>query len=179
MTVRFDAMFSRFLGATASHLRAIFMEMPRRPAVYFFDEFDAVAKARGDAQDVGEMNRIVTAFLQLLDADRSGSLIIAATNHAQLLDRAVWRRFDLTIPFDKPEPAHIQALLTLRLSTFGLDAKAIRKGAEVAKGLSFADVARACDDAIRTMALDGRDHVEANDLVAALQDARAQGMDRE
>ena len=62
MTVRFDALFSRFLGATGVQLRAIFAEMPRRPGVYLFDEFDAVAKARGDAQDVGEMNRVVTAF---------------------------------------------------------------------------------------------------------------------
>jgi SpoVK/Ycf46/Vps4 family AAA+-type ATPase len=176
MTVRFDAMFSRFLGATASHLRAIFMEMPRRPAVYFFDEFDAVAKARGDTQDVGEMNRIVTAFLQLIDADRSGSLIVAATNHAQLLDRAIWRRFDLTIPFEKPEPSHIEALLNLRLSNFGLDTNAVRKAVEAASELSFANVARACDDAIRTMALGGRERIATSDLVAALKDAHGEEM---
>lgn len=92
MTVRFDALFSRFLGATAVQLRAIFAEMPRRPGVYLFDEFDSVAKARGDSQDVGEMNRVVTAFLQLVDADMSGSILVAATNYVELLDRAVFRR---------------------------------------------------------------------------------------
>lgn len=102
MTVRFDALFSRFLGATAVQLRAIFAEMPRRPGVYLFDEFDSIAKARGDSQDVGEMNRVVTAFLQLVDADVSGSIMVAATNHVELLDRAVFRRFDVIVPFDKP-----------------------------------------------------------------------------
>ena len=63
--------------------------MPRRPGVYLFDEFDSVAKARGDAHDVGEMNRIVTSFLQLMDADPSQSILIAATNHAELLDRTL------------------------------------------------------------------------------------------
>ena len=105
MTVRFDALFSRFLGATATQLRAIFAEMPRRPGVYLFDEFDSIAKARGDAQDVGEMNRVVTAFLQLVDADVSGSIMVAATNHVELLDRAVFRRFDVIVPFDKPDAA--------------------------------------------------------------------------
>ena len=81
MTVRFDALFSRFLGATAVQLRAIFAEMLKRPGVYLFDELDSVAKARGDSQDVGEMNRVVTAFLQLVDADVSGSILVAATNH--------------------------------------------------------------------------------------------------
>lgn len=77
MTVRLAALFSRFLGATATHLRAVFQEMPRRPGVYLFDEFDAIGQARDDAQDVGEMRRVVTSFLQFIDADRSPSLLSA------------------------------------------------------------------------------------------------------
>ncbi len=173
MTVRVDALFSRFLGATASHLRAIFAEMPRRPGVYLFDEFDAVAKARGDSQDVGEMGRIVTAFLQLIDADVSGSLLIAATNHSQLLDHAVFRRFDLILPFERPEPGQIAALLQLRLRPFDLADTIVASLSGRAKGMSYADVARACDDAIRTMALDGREHVTVNDVEGALEDVRS------
>jgi SpoVK/Ycf46/Vps4 family AAA+-type ATPase len=173
MTVRFDALFSRFLGATATHLRAIFSEMPRRPGVYLFDEFDAVAKARGASHDVGEMQRIVTAFLQLVDADRSPSILIAATNHSELLDRAVFRRFDLIVHFDRPDEPQILALLTLRLAAFDLGGPLLRRLSRLARGLSFADVARACDDAIRSMALGGRDRPADSDLRTAFNRAKA------
>ncbi len=175
MVVRFDALFSRFLGATANHLRLIFSEMPKRPAVYLFDEFDAVAKARGDAQDVGEMGRIVTAFLQLVDADVSGGLLIAATNHSESLDRAVFRRFDMIIPFAPPRQAEIVELLKLRIGSFDLRDEHLQTLAESAQGLSYADVARACDDAIRTMALDGREQLVEADLAGAVADARGRG----
>lgn len=173
MTVRFDALFSRFLGATAVQLRAVFAEMPRRPGVYLFDEFDAVGKARGDAQDVGEMNRVVTAFLQLVDADVSGSIMVAATNHVELLDRAVFRRFDVIVPFDKPDHRQLADLLKLRLATVGLEDEQAARLAAIATGFatgwSYADVARACDDAIRTMALDDRSEIVERDLVVAFE----------
>jgi SpoVK/Ycf46/Vps4 family AAA+-type ATPase len=172
MTVRFDALFSRSLGATANHLRAIFQEMPKRPGVYLFDEFDAVAKARGSGQDVGEMQRIVTSFLQLLDADRSASILIAATNHAELLDRAVFRRFDVTVEFARPTEAQVKELLRIRLASFDLPAEIVRRVARAARGLSFADVARSCDDAIRTMALDGRDRLTPKDITHAVRAVR-------
>jgi len=172
MTVRFDALFSRFLGATAVQLRAIFAEMPRRPGVYLFDEFDSVAKARGDSQDVGEMNRVVTAFLQLVDADLSGSILVAATNHIELLDRAVFRRFDVIVPFDKPTREQIAELLRLRLSTVGLDDDAATRLAAIAEGWSFADIARASDDAIRTMALEDRSEIAEGDVVMALEELK-------
>lgn len=172
MTVRFDALFSRFLGATAVQLRAIFAEMPRRPGVYLFDEFDSVAKARGDAQDVGEMNRVVTAFLQLVDADMSASILVAATNHVELLDRAVFRRFDVIVPFDKPRREHTAELMKLRLSTVGLNEAAATRLAGHVEGWSFADVARACDDAVRTMALDEREEVSERDVVLAFEELK-------
>lgn len=176
MTVRFDALFSRFLGATAVQLRAIFAEMPRRPGVYLFDEFDSVAKARGDSQDVGEMNRVVTAFLQLVDADVSGSILVAATNHVELLDRAVFRRFDVIVPFDKPTREQLVDLLKLRLSPVGLSEDAADRLAGDAEGWSFADAARACDDAIRSMALDDRDEVSEDDVVSALAELKQREM---
>jgi SpoVK/Ycf46/Vps4 family AAA+-type ATPase len=172
MTVRFDALFSRFLGATALQLRTIFAEMPRRPGVYLFDEFDSVAKARGDSQDVGEMNRVVTAFLQLLDADVSGSILVAATNHVELLDRAMFRRFDVIVPFDKPTREQLADLLNLRLGNVGLDKTQSNEIAALAEGWSFADVARACDDAVRTMALADRHELIEGDITDALQELR-------
>lgn len=172
MTVRFDALFSRFLGATAIQLRAIFAEMPRRPGVYLFDEFDSVAKARGDSQDVGEMNRVVTAFLQLVDADVSGSILVAATNHVELLDRAVFRRFDVIVPFDKPTREQLVDLLKLRLGAVGFGEQDAERLAGNAEGWSFADVVRACDDAVRSMALDDREEISERDVVAALEELK-------
>lgn len=168
MTVRFDALFSRFLGATAVQLRTIFAEMPRRPGVYLFDEFDSVAKARGDSQDVGEMNRVVTAFLQLVDADVSGSIMVAATNHIDLLDRAVFRRFDIIVPFEPPTPGQLADLLMLRLAPMGLSKLDAKSLVPLAEGWSFADVVRACEDAVRTMALDGREQLTKEDVEQAL-----------
>lgn len=172
MTVRFDALFSRFLGATAVQLRAIFAEMPRRPGVYLFDEFDSVAKARGDSQDVGEMNRVVTAFLQLVDADVSGSILVSATNHVELLDRAVFRRFDVIVPFEKPTREQLVVLLRLRLGSVGLTDQQSQELAGRAEGWSFADVARACDDAVRTMALDNSEQVSERDVLGALEELK-------
>jgi SpoVK/Ycf46/Vps4 family AAA+-type ATPase len=174
MTVRFDALFSRFLGATANHLRIVFEEMPRRPGVYLFDEFDAVAQRRGHAQDVGEMRRIVTSFLQLTDADRSASLIIAATNHAELLDRAVFRRFDVEVPFELPDERQLAELLGLRLAAFELPEELLRQVAKAGTGISYADAARACDDAIRAMVLDGSESLPPEYLVRSLSDVAAE-----
>ena len=172
MTVRFDALFSRFLGATAVQLRAIFAEMPHRPGVYLFDEFDSVAKARGDSQDVGEMNRVVTAFLQLVDADVSGSLLVAATNHVELLDRAVFRRFDVIVPFEKPTIEQLVDLVGLRLGTLGIEDEQAHRLAARAEGWSFAEVTRACDDAVRTIALDDREAVTETDVLHALEELK-------
>jgi SpoVK/Ycf46/Vps4 family AAA+-type ATPase len=168
MTVRFDALFSRFLGATANHLRIIFDEMPRRPGVYLFDEFDAVAQRRAEGQDVGEMRRIVTSFLQLIDADRSASLLIAATNHAELLDRAVFRRFDLEVPFDLPDQELLVKLFALKLGAFEFPVDAMQQLATTHVGLSYADATRACEDAIRTMVLDGEEQLRREHVAQAL-----------
>ena len=118
------------------------------------------------------MNRVVTAFLQLVDADVSGSILVAATNHVELLDRAVFRRFDTIVPFDKPSREQLVALLRLRLGAVGLSDEQSECFAGSAEGWSFADVARACDDAVRTMALDDRDEISEGDVAAALEDLK-------
>jgi AAA+ superfamily predicted ATPase len=114
----------------------------------------------------------VTAFLQLVDADVSGSILVAATNYVELLDRAVFRRFDVIVPFEKPTRDQLVDLLKLRLSTVGLSVESAEHLAGNAEGWSFADVARACDDAVRTMALDDRDKISECDVVLALEELK-------
>ena len=178
LTVRLASLFSRFLGATANHLRAVMDEMPRRPGVYLFDEFDSIAQARGDTQDVGEMRRVVTAFLQFMDADRSASRIVAATNHPELLDRAVFRRFDAVLEFGVPTAAQLSELARLRLRAYDVPEEPLEQVAELGEGLSFADAARACDDALRSMVLDGRSDPASDDIRAAFEKAHARAREQ-
>jgi ATP-dependent 26S proteasome regulatory subunit len=97
---------------------------------------------------------------------------VAATNHVELLDRAMFRRFDVIVPFDKPTREQADALLKLRLGSLGLaDDQSLRLSDRV-DGYSFADLARACDDAVRTMALDDRHEVSERDVIAALEELK-------
>lgn len=170
MTVKFDSLFSKYMGATASHLREIFKEMPKRPGVYFFDEFDAIAKQRDDADELGEIKRVVSSFLQLLDSDHSHSLIIAATNYEQVIDRAIIRRFDSVVNFPLPDVKQLKLLMERRLKYFGINSKIITSSfPENIKNVSFADLSRVCDDILRTMALEEKEKVSSKEIKMAFQ----------
>ena len=101
--VRLDSLFSSYLGQTSTNLRLIFDSLKSGPVALFLDEFDAIAKKRDDNQEIGEIKRIVISLLQNFDFLPDNVLVLAATNHHHLLDPAVWRRFDLTIPIDLPD----------------------------------------------------------------------------
>jgi AAA+ superfamily predicted ATPase len=95
--VRYEAMIGSFLGETAGRLKRVFDYARRTPCVLFFDEFDSVGKERGDIHETGEIKRVVTSLLMQIDDLPSYTIVVAATNHAELLDRAVWRRFQLRL----------------------------------------------------------------------------------
>ena len=90
---RLDGLISSFLGSTSKNIRALFDFAAKTPCVLFLDEFDAIAKLRGDSQELGELKRVVNSFIQNLDTLGNQSIVIAATNHQELLDSAIWRRF--------------------------------------------------------------------------------------
>src|SRR3546814_109054 len=100
--VRYDAMIGSYLGETASRLKRVFDYVRTTPCVLFFDEFDAVGKERGDIHETGEIKRVVTSLLMHVDELPSYAVVIAATNHSELLDRAVWRRFQLRLGLPAP-----------------------------------------------------------------------------
>ncbi len=102
-TLQFDGLISRFLGETAAKLRAVFEHIASSKAVYLFDEFDAIGAKRDSNNDVGEIRRVLNSFLQFFEEDSSESLIVCATNHPELLDPALFRRFDDIIEFKPPE----------------------------------------------------------------------------
>jgi SpoVK/Ycf46/Vps4 family AAA+-type ATPase len=100
--VRYDAIVGSYLGETNTRLRKLFDYVKTRPCVLFFDEFDSIGKERGDTHETGEIKRVVSFLLMQIDQLPSYVLTIAATNHAELLDRAVWRRFQAKIAFPQP-----------------------------------------------------------------------------
>ena len=102
IVVRYETMIGSYLGETANRLKRVIDYARTNPGVLFFDEFDAVAKERGDSHETGEIKRVVTSLLMQVDGLPSYTVTVAATNHPELLDRAVWRRFQLRLSLDAP-----------------------------------------------------------------------------
>ena len=102
-TVLFDKLVTKYMGETASKLRQIFEVIAQQKGVYLFDEFDAIGAERGRDNEVGEMRRVLNAFLQFIESDKSDSFIIAATNNPGILDKALFRRFDDVLYYNLPD----------------------------------------------------------------------------
>lgn len=113
--VRLDGLITKFMGETAAKLRQVFDSTQQTRGVYFFDEFDAIGSQRGLSNDVGEVRRILNSFLQMIEQDDSHSLIIGATNHPEILDNALFRRFDDLLHYELPDEEHIASALKGRL----------------------------------------------------------------
>jgi SpoVK/Ycf46/Vps4 family AAA+-type ATPase len=171
--IRVETLFSRYLGETSALLGDVFQEMERVRGVYLFDEFDAIARQRGEMQDVGEAKRVVSTFLQLLDSDVTNSLVIAATNLTKQLDYAIFRRFDDVAEFPLPNDEQRRKLLTMKTASTGFPSGEIAKFAKQGEGLSFADLTRAVQDALKSMVLDGRKRLRPADLAASLAEIRS------
>ncbi|MBC1466005.1 ATP-binding protein [Listeria welshimeri] len=111
VTARLDGLVSSMLGSTAKNIRKIFDFASKQPCVLFLDEFDVLAKIRDDKNELGELKRVVNSLLQNIDSFDDNSILIAATNHPQLLDEAVWRRFDKVIKLNLPESEQRKELI--------------------------------------------------------------------
>jgi SpoVK/Ycf46/Vps4 family AAA+-type ATPase len=153
-----DKLVTKFMGETGSKLRQVFLRISQEQGVYLFDEFDAIGGERSKDNDVGEMRRVLNAFLQFLERDVSDSLIIAATNNPKILDQALFRRFDDVLHYQAPTGEEIIHLVRNRLATFmAISASSTKTIAKTASGLSHAEITQACDDAIKDVILDGRE----------------------
>lgn len=108
LSVRYDAIVDSFLGETSNRLRRLIEFATLNPCVLFFDEFEAVGKERSDTQETGEIKRVVSTLLVQMDQLPSHTLVVCATNHPELLDRAVWRRFEMKLEIDKPGPQQLK-----------------------------------------------------------------------
>ncbi|MDP4086167.1 MAG: ATP-binding protein [Bacillota bacterium] len=161
---RFDSIVSSYLGETASNLRKIFDFIEKGTWILFFDEFDAISKQRDSLDEHGELKRVVNTFLQLLDNYNGDSIIIAATNHQNLLDQAVWRRFDEVIMFDKPNEEQITELLCKNLKRYPCSEINFVKLSKELVGYSHADIERIGLNAIRTAIVENDIFIDDNKI---------------
>lgn len=138
---------SSFLGRTGANLKEALTFAKRNPCVLLLDEIDAIAKRRSDETDVGELKRLVTVILQEVDEWDSSSLLLAATNHKELIDPALWRRFDLVAEFELPSVESIAPSIERFLAT---DLNTFRKYLDVLKychiGMSYSDVEKSIEN---------------------------------
>lgn len=169
-SIRLDTIITKYMGETAAKLRLVFDALAETRGVYLFDEVDALAGDRASANDVGEIRRVLNSFLQFLEEDKSDSVIVAATNHPQLLDNALFRRFDTVMNFGLPDDAAVRAIINNCLASFKTSRLGWPKILEAAHGLSHAEVATAAENAAKRTVLSGRDQVVTGDLIAALKE---------
>lgn len=171
-TTLYDSLMGKYMGETASRLRVIFEAMTITKGVYFFDEFDAIGTQRHNSNDVGEIRRILNSFLMFLEQEQGDSLILAATNHPQLLDKALFRRFDDVIEYQLPDAAIIRELIESRLISFEIDWKDWSNILNQANGLAQAEIVRATDDAAKQAVLSNSQKVSEDSLISAIMERK-------
>ena len=162
--VRLDGLITKFMGETAAKLRQIFEATQQTRGIYFFDEFDAIGSQRGLANDVGEIRRVLNSFLQMIEEDRSYSLIIAATNHVEILDHALFRRFDDVLHYELPTESQIATLLRARLVRYVAKSVSWKRLAKSAGGLSYAEVTRAAEETLKDLLINEHANVHETDI---------------
>jgi len=146
--IMMDKLMTKYMGETAAKLRDVFNMMQSNRGVYLFDEFDAIGAERARNNEVGEMRRVLNAFLQFIEQDTSESIILGATNNIKILDSALFRRFDDIITYTIPNTQEIIELIGLKLSGF-LGKYNLDKVIKEAKDLSHAEITNACNDALK------------------------------
>jgi SpoVK/Ycf46/Vps4 family AAA+-type ATPase len=168
--VRLDALFTKYLGETATKLRQVFESAEQQRAVFLFDEFDSLGLARGSQHDVAEMRRVLNSFLVFIDNLRGHSVVVAASNHPEALDSALFRRFDDIIEYSMPSRDELKQLFRQRLAGENTENLEWSKLLTKAKGLSFAEAARIADDAVKERLIEHKDRLTTDLLLSAIAD---------
>ena len=161
VTARLDGLVSSLLGNTAKNIRKIFDYASKRECILFLDEFDVIAKLRDDKNELGELKRVVNSLIQNIDSFSENSILIAATNHQELLDPAIWRRFTSVLTLERPQNEEINQLLYVLLDGKKTNFLSVPKKLECLQnallGLSHSDINTILLNSLRNIVLSGRD----------------------
>ena len=173
LQVRLDGLITKYMGETAAKLRQIFDATNQTRGIYLFDEFDAIGSQRGLTNDVGEIRRVLNSFLLMIEQDRSHSLIVAATNHPDLLDPALFRRFDDVLHYDLPGKSQIVKLLKTRLVRMADKGVRWENLADLAVGLSYAEVTRTTNEILKDALIYERVRIHTEDIRVMLEERKS------
>lgn len=172
--IRLDGILSKYMGESIAKLRMIFDLMPQQRGVYLFDEFDSIGSHRNQGQDIGEIKRILNSFLINIEKDLSNSIIIAATNLPDLLDKALFRRFDDIINYPLPDKKGIEAAIRKYTEVFSFDGKPDYVNlADHAAGLNYSEIFTACQETIKEMVLSGGNKLHKTYLWNSLKNKKS------
>ncbi|SCL85043.1 AAA family ATPase [Sporanaerobacter sp. PP17-6a] len=169
VTARLDGLISSLLGSTAKNIRKIFDYVAKRECILFLDEFDVIAKLRDDKNELGELKRVVNSLIQNIDSLSSDSILIAATNHHELLDPAIWRRFSKVITLEKPQMDEIGKLVKILLDNapnniIGNDKK-LEQLETALLGFSHSDIKTIVFNALRNVIIKNRESLTSSDIL--------------
>lgn len=172
ITVQLDMILSRYMGESSAKLHQVFEFIAKNPALYLFDEFDTLGTERS-SNDIGEMRRVLNTLLLRIEQDKSDSILIAATNKPEMLDKAIFRRFDACIEYALPDSEKINELVRNSLDTFITEDISVEAISSHFNHMSCADVVCACHDAVKFALLDGQKHVTQSILEQAFAERAA------
>ena len=169
VTVRLDGLISSLLGSTSKNIRKVFDFASRQECILFLDEFDVIAKVRDDKNETGELKRVVNSLIQNIDIFSRDSIVIAATNHHELLDPAIWRRFNRVLAVEKPSEEDIAKIINSYVLAgnvkIELSDKNVPLVAAALAGLSHADVKTVLNNAIKNSLINDSDTVSMFDIL--------------
>ncbi|MCZ4244260.1 AAA family ATPase [Pedobacter punctiformis] len=169
VVARLDSLVSSLLGNTSKNIRKVFEFASNQPCILFLDEFDAIAKARDDQHELGELKRVINSLLQNIDEFTENNILIAATNHHELLDKAIWRRFNHIIEIGLPNKDEIVDLLKLYLGGQDCDLlsdqKKMDKAALLMIELSPASIKSISQNTIARKIIESRSSITYEDII--------------
>lgn len=175
VTLDLASTISSYLGKTGQNLKKVIDYAKKQPSILLLDEFDAVAKRRDDPTDLGELKRIVNVLLKELEDWPTHSVVLAATNHAEMLDKAIWRRFDRTIEIGLPDRASRETILVNNFPSdvVIINGKLLKILAEVTEGLSASDLVQVSERVLRQIVIDGDEPIKY--IIAELKNYHQDG----
>ena len=183
IVARLDGVVSSLLGSTAKNLRKIFDYVQSIPCILFLDEFDAIAKARDDVHELGELKRVINSLLQNIDGMNADSVLITATNHPEMLDSAVWRRFVQVVDVGLPSEQQLSEMIDLFTSPFNSDIVSDSQRKKLIinsiKGLSPSDIKTIFDKVKIKSVLEGKKYLETEELLANIYDVTCKNKSEE